>query len=165
MNPVSVGKDLPVDGDPVYPGAVPASQIFQDQRPVFPANDRVNPGHIRLFDPDVAIIVPTDDWIPARVYPALSLAGTTAKKTGPAGVSHPGESRGPGSIRGQANKSISMRTTLAPLVLTLGYDCTGIDELQFHRQIGMAGPMMALPELQTNFHGHFYVFGTVRLFF
>ena len=61
MNPVSVGKDLPVDGDPGYPGAVPASQIFQDQGPVFPADNGVDPGHIRLFDPEVTIIVPTDD--------------------------------------------------------------------------------------------------------
>jgi hypothetical protein len=29
MDPVSVGKDLPTDGDPVYPGAVLTSQIFQ----------------------------------------------------------------------------------------------------------------------------------------
>ena len=53
MNPVSVGKDLPVDGNPVYPGAVPASQIFQDQAPVFPTDDGVHPGYIRLFDPEV----------------------------------------------------------------------------------------------------------------
>ena len=56
-----IGKDLPADGDPVYPGAVLTSQIFQDQVPVFPADDGVHPGHIRLFNPDVAIIVPTDD--------------------------------------------------------------------------------------------------------
>ena len=37
MNSVSVGKDLPADGDPVYPGAVITSQILQDQAPVFPA--------------------------------------------------------------------------------------------------------------------------------
>lgn len=61
MNPVSVGKDLSADGGPVYPGAVPSAQVFQDQRPVFPADDGVHPGDVGLFDPDVAIIIPTDD--------------------------------------------------------------------------------------------------------
>jgi hypothetical protein len=61
INPVSVGKDLSADGHPVYSSPILPSQIFKDQTPVFPADDGLHPGHIRLFDTEVAIIVPTDD--------------------------------------------------------------------------------------------------------